>query len=82
MIVTANDLKVHGVSRLERAIEKSARAIISIRGKQKYVVVPIDDYEDLQEDRLSLAIKESAENIKDGKYHTDMRTFFKEVGIT
>ncbi len=69
--ITANDLKVKGVTLLESVIKKNDGAIISVRGKEQYIVLRLSDYNHLRELELDAALKESREDIKNGKIHTD-----------
>jgi PHD/YefM family antitoxin component YafN of YafNO toxin-antitoxin module len=71
MTITANELKTKGVSSLEATVEANGCAIITIHGKDKYAVLKIDDYNKLRELELDLAIKESLEEIKEGKAYSD-----------
>ncbi len=69
--ITANDLKVKGVTLLESVIKKNDGAIISVRGKEQYIVLRLSDYNHLRELELDAALKESKEDIKNGRIHTD-----------
>jgi PHD/YefM family antitoxin component YafN of YafNO toxin-antitoxin module len=71
MTITANELKTRGVSSLDDTVEANGCAIITIHGKDKYAVLRIEDYNKLRELELDLAIKESLEEIKEGKSYTD-----------
>ena len=70
MIIAANDLKTKGVSVLESMLEKLDEVLISVRGKNKYVVVDIERYNYLRECELLQALKETKEEIKNGEYDT------------
>ena len=65
--ITANDLKTKGVSILEEITSMNNEAIITVRGKNKYVVLSIEEYNQLREYELEAAIKESLEDIKNGR---------------
>ena len=66
-IVTANDLKTKGVSIIDKITSESGEAIITVRGKNKYVVLSLEEYNQLREYELEAAIKESEEDIKGWK---------------
>ncbi len=66
-IVTANDLKVKGVSIIDKIASETGEAIISVRGKHKYVVLPMREYNQLREYELDAAIKESKVDIAAGR---------------
>lgn len=68
MIITANDLKVKGISSIQKAINADSVAFLSVRGNKKYAVIPIDEYNSFRETELSKAIKESEKDIKNGRF--------------
>lgn len=66
--ITANDLKTRGVSILDRETANGEEVIITIRGKNRYVVLPMEKYHYLRECELEAALLESQQDIKKGKY--------------
>ncbi len=66
--ITANDLKTRGVSILERETENGEEVIITIRGKNRYVVLPMEKYNYLRECELEAALAESQKDLKKGKF--------------
>ena len=48
-IITANELKTGGVSAIEKVISEDSEAIITVRGKNRYVVMDIEKYNHLRE---------------------------------
>jgi len=66
--ITANDLKVKGISAIEDLTSSGYEAVITVRGKQKYVVMTIEEYNRLREYELAGAIIEAKNDIKTGKY--------------
>lgn len=70
-IITANELKTKGVSVIEEVTAQNAEAIITVRGKNKYVVLSIEDYNQLREYELEAAINESLDDIKEGKIYEE-----------
>jgi len=66
-LVTANELKTKGVSIIDEITSESGEAIITVRGKNKYVVISIEEYNQFREYELEAAIKESEEDIKEGR---------------
>ena len=69
--ITANDLKVKGVTVLEQAISSDSEAIITVRGKSKYVVLSIDEYNRLRECELEAALIDAKKDLSEGKINTD-----------
>jgi len=66
--ITANDLKTKGVTILNDETADGAEVIITVRGKNKFVVLPIDKYNYLRECELEAALLESKRDIKEGKF--------------
>lgn len=66
--ITANELKTKGVTILNDEIADGSEVIITVRGKNKFVVMPIEQYNYLRECELEAALLESKRDIKGGKY--------------
>jgi prevent-host-death family protein len=66
--ITANELKTQGVQRIATALEGDDEAIISVRGKEKYVVMPIEKYHVLRECELETALNEVRAEVKRGDF--------------
>lgn len=67
-VITANDLKTKGVTILNDETSVGSEVIITVRGKSKYVVLPIEKYNYLRECELEAALNESRKEIKEGKF--------------
>jgi prevent-host-death family protein len=82
MIVTANDLKVKGVSYLDGLVKKYKEIFISVRGKSRLVVLPVEEYERLKEAELEKAVREAEEDYRKGRYVVESAgKHFKRIGI-
>lgn len=57
--LTANDLKTRGVTALETALHEATEAVISVRGKPRFVVLDIAHYERLREAEIFAAWQEA-----------------------
>ena len=66
-IITANELKTKGISVLDKAIDTGDETIISVRGKNRFVVLPIEKYNYLRNCELEAAIHEVRDDLKKGK---------------
>ena len=66
--ISANDLKTKGVAAIQAALDQQDEAVISVRGKQRFVVVDIEHYQYLRECELSAAIVESKADIEAGRF--------------
>ncbi len=64
--IVANDLKTRGVSALEEGLQRENEAIITVRGKEKYVVMRVDHYHYLREMELEAALLEARQDLADG----------------
>ena len=69
--VTANDLKTKGVSAAEAKLESGQEVIISVRGKDRYVVMAIEQYAKLRECELAVALQEAKADVEAGRYNSD-----------
>ena len=65
-IVTANELKTKGISRLDEITASGEEAIISVRGKHRYVVLTMEQYNYLRECELEAALVETRDDLKAG----------------
>ncbi|MDD4092951.1 MAG: type II toxin-antitoxin system prevent-host-death family antitoxin [Smithellaceae bacterium] len=66
-IITANELKTKGVTILDAQTADGSEVIITIRGKSRFVVVPIEKYNYLRECELEAALLESQKDLKEGR---------------
>ncbi|HON79587.1 MAG TPA: type II toxin-antitoxin system prevent-host-death family antitoxin [Spirochaetota bacterium] len=66
--ITANDLKTKGISILNDETSDGDEVIITVRGKSRYVVIPIEKYNYFRECELEAALHETRNEIKEGKY--------------
>ncbi len=67
-IITANDLKTKGITILDKETEDGIEVIVTVRGKNKYVVLPIEKYNHLRECELEAALLEAKRDVKEGKF--------------
>ena len=66
--ISANELKTKGVSAIQAVLDQQTEAFISVRGKQRFVVMDIAHYQYLRECELSAAIIESKADMAEGRY--------------
>ncbi|GFO63538.1 type II toxin-antitoxin system Phd/YefM family antitoxin [Geomonas paludis] len=66
--ISANDLKTRGVAAIEAALTDDSEAIISVRGKTRYVVMPIEHFHYLRECELEAALAQSNDDIAAGRF--------------
>lgn len=65
--LTANDLKVRGVAAIESALADQAEATISVRGKDRFVVMDIAHHQYLRECELEAALNQSRADVAAGR---------------
>ena len=63
-VVSANELKTKGISRLDEITASGEEAIISVRGKNRYVVLTMEQYNYLRECELEAALVETRNDLK------------------
>lgn len=69
--ITANELKTKGVTIIDEVTSHNNEAVITVRGKNRYVVLSIEEYNQLREYELEAAIKESQEDIENGRIYEE-----------
>lgn len=70
--ISANDLKTKGVSAIESVMsEEMPEAMITVHGKVKFVVMPIEAYQHYRELELSSALEEVRRDYEAGRYTTE-----------
>ena len=67
-ILTANELKTKGVTAIRKAMTDNTEAIITVRGKTEYVILPIKKYNHLRECELEVAVMESRKDLENGRF--------------
>ncbi len=82
MLVTASELKTKGISFIEKMIKRHKEVFITVRGKKKFAVLPIDEYERLKEAELDRLIYEAERDYEEGRYVKETaEEHFKRLGI-
>jgi translation elongation factor P/translation initiation factor 5A len=64
--ITANELKTKGVASIETALAEQEEAIISVRGKDRYVVMDMETYNRLRVCELETALYQAKREIAEG----------------
>jgi len=67
-IITANDLKTKGVVTIGEHLANNHEAMITVRGKNRFVVMDIEHYNYLRECELEAALLEAKNDIETGEY--------------
>jgi hypothetical protein len=67
--LTANDLKTKGIAAIEAVLAERPEAIVSVRGKERFVVMEIAQYHHLRECELEAALAETKADIAAGRFN-------------
>ena len=65
--ISANDLKTKGISAIELALNEAPEVIVSVRGKDKFVVMGLAHYHYLRECELDAALAETRADLAAGR---------------
>ena len=66
--ITANDLKVKGISAIDEIVSANHGVVVTVRGVEKYIILPIEEYNQMREMELDYAIQETKKEIAEGKF--------------
>ncbi|OYW36301.1 MAG: prevent-host-death protein [Hydrogenophilales bacterium 12-61-10] len=66
--LTANDLKTKGIAAIESVLAERSEAIVSVRGKERFVVMDIAQYHYLRECELEAALAETRADLAAGRF--------------
>lgn len=66
--ISANDLKIKGVSAIEAILATQPEAVISVRGKERFVVMDMDQYHYLRECELESALAHTRSDLAEGRF--------------
>lgn len=65
--ISANDLKTKGVAAIEAALRERPEALVSVRGKDRFVVMDLAHYHHLRECELEAALAETRADLAAGR---------------
>jgi PHD/YefM family antitoxin component YafN of YafNO toxin-antitoxin module len=66
-VITANEIKKRGVACITESLAHSPEAAISVRGKNAYVVMSMEQYQYLRECELEAALLETRRDRESGR---------------
>ena len=66
--VTANDLKTRGIAAIEESLANGTEALVSVRGKDRFVVMEVAQYNYLRECELDAAVAQSRADVAAGRF--------------
>ena len=65
--LAANDLKTRGIASIETALQDHSEAIVSVRGKDRYVVMDLEQYQYLRACEFEAALVEARADLAAGR---------------
>ena len=68
MNITANELKTKGVSAIESNLDNNDELIVTVRGKESYVIMNMEHYNYLRECELEAALYQSKADVEAGDF--------------
>ena len=66
--ISANDLKTKGIAAIEAVLDQRPEAVISVRGKERFVVMEMAQYHYLRECELGAALAETRADLAAGSF--------------
>ena len=69
--ITANQLKTKGISGIESNLNSDDELVITVRGKEKFVVMDMQHYNYLRECELDAALHDVEADYQAGKFVTE-----------
>jgi len=70
-MITANELKTKGIACLEENLADNPEAVITVRGKECFVVMKIQHYHYLRKMELETALYEAQQDFAAGRFTKD-----------
>ncbi len=67
LAISANEIKTRGVAAIEALLEQQPEAVISVRGKARFVVMDLAHYHYLRECELEAALAETRADLAAGR---------------
>ena len=66
--ISANDLKTKGVTMVKEEIAKYGEVGVTVRGETKFVIIPVEKYNELREFELLAALEETRKAVDKGDF--------------
>ncbi len=69
--ISANDLKTKGIAAIELALSTAPEAMVSVRGKDRFVVMDVAHYHYLRECELDAALAQTRADLAAGRLYQE-----------
>ena len=71
-IITADELTTNGITSLEAGLKNDSEAVITVEGKNRFVVMNFEHYQQQQDLQRIAVWQEARQDITNGDFHTDI----------
>lgn len=65
--ISANELKTRGIAAIEQVLTTQPEAIVSVRGKDRFVILDMVQYQHLRECELEVALAQARSDVAAGR---------------
>lgn len=65
--ISANELKTRGIAAIEQVLTTQPEAIVSVRGKDRFVILEMAQYQHLRECELEVALAQARSDVAAGR---------------
>ena len=80
--ISANTIKTKGISFINKFIKNKDEVIVSVRGKRKYVILPLEEYEHIRDLEIEQAVKQAEDDYSNNRYIAESaEEHFKRIGV-
>jgi hypothetical protein len=79
-IITANDTKLSPlIALIEAGLKETSELMINVEGKNRFVIMEVAHYQQLQEVQCLTAWQESKHEVAQGLFHTDINQHLEKM---
>lgn len=78
-IITANELTTNGIASLDAGLKDDSEALITVEGKNRFVVMNFEYYQQLQDLQLIASWQETRQDITNGDFHTGIDRHIEKI---
>lgn len=79
-IITANDTTLSPlIALIEAGLKETSELIINIEGKNRFVIMDVEHYQQMQEAQCLTAWEESKHEVAQGLFHTDINQHLEKM---
>lgn len=68
MVISANEIKVKGISSLEELLKQNGEVFVTVRGKKIITVLTMEEYERLKDLELEMTIRNAEDDYRNKRF--------------